>query len=255
MDEGVFAPLVLARGAGIRRREVPVVHVQVLRKTPSHGRGGEGRGEVGFVSGRELWDFAQLGLHADAQVADEILVATPMAVDGGPAEVVGSFGGPTTAVLGGFYVLGVVAEFLLLDASVSHEGAEDEGIRRRRGKKEFNRGEERAVLLTTVLPDDVGHSVEGGDDDGEVKGEEENELDLALERHRAAQDDGDREDDEEDVGEDVARGESKELGETLTALGAWVGEDLPVVVEGLAFGEVADDDGYESQDDGAPDVV
>ena len=101
--------------------------------------------------------------------------------------------------------------------------------------------------------DDLRDAVDGDGDDDEAEGEEEHELDLALGRHLAAEDDGDGDEDEEQVRDDVADGHGQELRVPLATLAAGVGEDLPVVGEGSALGQVADDDGDESSDQGGAD--
>lgn len=65
------------------------------------------------------------------------------------------------------------------------------------------------------------------------------------------EDDGDGEDDEEEVRGHVGDAHGDELHEGLPALGAGVGDDLPVVRYGVAFGEVGDED----SDEGGGEVV
>lgn len=67
-----------------------------------------------------------------------------------------------------------------------------------------------------------------------------------------ADDHGDGEENEEEVGDDVADGHGDELGVALAALTSRVRKDLPVHVEGPAFDEVGDDDGDEGGDEGDP---
>lgn len=196
----------------------------------------------GFGRHGTAGDLAQLWVDGEADVADEILVAAPVLMEGraarGCAAAVKRVGGRGAA------------EFLLLEAAVADKGAEDEGVGRGGGEEDLDRGEEGAVLLAAVAADDVGDAVERDAHNGEAEGEEEHELDLALDLHVAAQEDGDGEDDEHEVGEDVAGGHGDELDVALAALAAGIGEDLPVVVEGPALDEVADDDGDEGGEQG-----
>lgn len=101
-----------------------------------------------------------------------------------------------------------------------------------------------------MLFKDVRYAVEGDADDGQAQREEQDELYFSADRHGAADNDGNGKDDEEQVGKNVARGHGDELHVALTALSAWIGQDLPIVVERLAFGEVTDDDGNKGEEEG-----
>lgn len=199
-----------------------------------------GRVVVASRGGRGGTSACELRVDGDADVTDEVLVAAPLVVEGGPSDVAAA-----VKRVGD----GGLAELLLLDTAVADKGAEDKGVCGGRGKDELDRGEEGTVLLAAALLDDVGNAVEGNTDDAKAEGEEEGELDLVLDRHAAAQDDGDGEEDEEQVGEDVARGRGDELGVALAAAGAGVREDLPVVGKGTAFGQVAYDDGGKGEEE------
>jgi len=75
--------------------------------------------------------------------------------------------------------------------------------------------------------------------------EQQYKLKLSFRRQHRPYDDRDRETDEQQVGEHIRDGHGQKLGITLATAAAWVGEDLPVVGEGAAFGQVGDDDGNE----------
>lgn len=78
-------------------------------------------------------------------------------------------------------------------------------------------------------------------------------MSLALQAHAAADNDWNGKDNEEEVREDVANGHGYKLCVALSTLAAWVGCDLPVVGEGLAFGKIRDDDRYEGRDENEAD--
>ena len=65
---------------------------------------------------------------------------------------------------------------------------------------------------------------------------------LPLEGHVGFEDDGNGEADEDDVGDDIACGHCNELRYSLSAHRARVWNDLPVMVEWLAFGQSRNDD-------------
>ena len=65
---------------------------------------------------------------------------------------------------------------------------------------------------------------------------------LPLEWHAGHCDDGDRKDDEDNVCKDVGDTHGHQLGITLAAVWAWIGNDLPIMGEGLTLGEGCDDD-------------
>ena len=69
----------------------------------------------------------------------------------------------------------------------------------------------------------------------------------------ALDDQGDGENDEKQVGKDVAGGQGDELDEALTTLTAGVRQDLPVMLEGMTLDEIANDDGDEGEAEGASD--
>lgn len=240
-EEGVVALGGGAEAVGVIGREGPRVHV-----VGDDEAGGDVAAAAlfGHGGGRGL---AEVGFHAVADVADEVFVAAPVAEGGGAAGVDG--GG---AVEGGGGD-GIVFEFALLEAAVADEGAQDQGVGGGCGEEELDRGEEGAGLLAALGADDLRDAVDGDSDHNKTETEEEDQLNLALGRHLAAEDDRDGDEDEEQVRDDVADGHGEELRVPLAALAAGVGEDLPVVGEGLALGEVADDDGDEGSDEGGAD--
>lgn len=79
------------------------------------------------------------------------------------------------------------------------------------------------------------YSVQSHANDGQAQGEEQNQLNLSLDRHITLDDDGNREYNEHQVGQYVACGHRDELSVALTALAARIWQDLPVVAEGSAF--------------------
>jgi hypothetical protein len=94
----------------------------------------------------------------------------------------------------------------------------------------------------------MGHPINGDDDRGEAEGEEQHELELALRGHGAAEDNGDREQNQRQVCHDIADGHCQELHIPLAASAPWVRQCLPVVREGLAFDQVAYHNGDECCD-------
>lgn len=62
-------------------------------------------------------------------------------------------------------------------------------------------------------------AVDGHADDAKGKGEEQDQLDLAGQAHLGTDDHGDGEEDEEEVGNNIADGHGNELGVALAALG------------------------------------
>jgi hypothetical protein len=99
----------------------------------------------------------------------------------------------------------------------------------------------------------VRNSVDGDCHNGQAERKEEEELELSAELHVALDNDGDGKDDEHQVGEDVAGGHCDELDIALATLTTRVRQDLPVVSEGVAFGEIANNDGNEGETQGASD--
>lgn len=93
-----------------------------------------------------------------------------------------------------------------------------------------------------MCPDNIWHTVYRGCNHCEAEREEQNKLHLLLDRHVACQDDGDREEDKEKVGKDIAYSHSEQLCKTLPAFSARVRQHLPVVLEWLTFREVRDTD-------------
>ena len=74
-----------------------------------------------------------------------------------------------------------------------------------------------------MLVYDVWYPVESHPHDRQTQGEEKYELYLSLDRHPTCHNDGNREDDEQKVGNDVADRHGKKLYITLTALTARIG--------------------------------
>lgn len=70
---------------------------------------------------------------------------------------------------------------------------------------------------------------------------------LPLEGHAGERDDGNREDDEHEIRNDVGDAHGHELSVTLSTMWSWVGYYLPVVGEGPTFGEGGDDDADEGE--------
>jgi hypothetical protein len=69
----------------------------------------------------------------------------------------------------------------------------------------------------------------------------------------AGDDDGDREDDEHNVCSDIASSHCDELNEALPALTTRVWENLPVMAEWVALGEIADDNANKCNEEGPSD--
>lgn len=69
----------------------------------------------------------------------------------------------------------------------------------------------------------------------------------------ALDDDGNGENDEHQVGENVAGGHGDELDVALATLTAGVRQDLPVMFKGIALGKIANDDGDEGEPKGPSD--
>lgn len=202
-------------------------------------RGGR---HVQSVLGRRRVEVSQLGLHAEAQVPDEVLVAAPMFEDGRPPRL-----GRRRAVDRASWAR-VVLVPPLLHAPVPHEGSQHQGVRRGRGEEQLDRGVERPGLLAPAVPDDVRHAIDGDDDGGEAEREQEHELELELRPHGAAEDDGDGEEDQGQVRHDIADGHGQELRIPLATPSPWIRKHLPVVGEGLAFGQAANHDGGKGGD-------
>lgn len=76
---------------------------------------------------------------------------------------------------------------------------------------------------------------------------EEGWGDLPFHGHGGAEYDWDGEDDEEEVGDDVACAHGDELGVPLATLRSGVRYHLPIVGEGATFGESCDDDADEGE--------
>lgn len=74
-------------------------------------------------------------------------------------------------------------------------------------------------------------------------------MELPLEGHARERDDGDRKDDEHDIRDNVGNAHGHELSVTLSTMWSWVGDNLPVVGEGVAFGEGGDDDADEGEEE------
>lgn len=66
----------------------------------------------------------------------------------------------------------------------------------------------------------------------------------------ALDDDWNGKDDEHQVGKDVASGHGDELDIALATLTTGVRQDLPVMLKGIAFGKIANDDGDEGEPKG-----
>ncbi|KFY15896.1 hypothetical protein V491_05518, partial [Pseudogymnoascus sp. VKM F-3775] len=120
----------------------------------------------------------------------------------------------------------------------NHQGVGDGGC-----KEDLDAGPEGAIVLGAVVAEDVGDTAEGYADRNEREAEEHGEHGLAGERHVGAEDEGNGKDDEEEVGRYVGYGHGDELGVALPALGAGVGDDLPVLRDRAALSEVGDHDG------------
>ena len=69
-------------------------------------------------------------------------------------------------------------------------------------------------------------------------------MKLALQTHMALEDNGYWEEDEKQVGENVAGGHCDKLCVALAALAVGDRQYLPVLIERLAFGQIAYDDGH-----------
>lgn len=64
-------------------------------------------------------------------------------------------------------------------------------------------------------------------------------------RNAGFHDHGDWKGNENQVGDDVSDGHGKEMGIALAAPRAWIRNDLPVMINGLARGKIAYDNSYE----------
>ncbi len=109
-------------------------------------------------------------------------------------------------------------------------------------------------MLAPAVPDDVRHAIDGDDDGREAEREQEHEMELSLRPHGAAEDDGDGKDDQGQVRHDIADGHGQELRIPLAAPAPGVRKHLPVVGEGLAFGQAAYHDGDEGGEKEASEV-
>ena len=74
-------------------------------------------------------------------------------------------------------------------------------------------------------------------------------MDLALDLHMTLQDDGDREEDEQQICQDVANSHCEEMRISLTAGAARIRKNLPVILSRSTFGEVTNDNGGKSSDE------
>lgn len=136
-----------------------------------------------------------------------------------------------------------VVELLLLDTTISQEGAQRDGVAHARRRQNLDRRPHGAHDLSATLLNDLGHTVQRDADGEQCQTEEQDEQDLALPRDLRGHNDGDGEGDEQQVGEDVAAAHDEHLREALATFAARVGNHLPVVREGLALDQVGDDDG------------
>ena len=103
--------------------------------------------------------------------------------------------------------------------------------------------------------DDGGDTVGGDGDQDDRHGEEKAQGDLPLGLHGRAKDDRDRESDQQEICHNVAAAHRDDLREAGPAVRAWVGSDLPVVGDGMAFTQRGSDDTYKSQDEKDADAV
>jgi hypothetical protein len=107
--------------------------------------------------------------------------------------------------------------------------------------------------LAAVGSDDVCDPEEGYRNDTQAKTEEQNKLGLALHAHGAVDDDRHGKQYQQQIRENVAHPGGEQVYISLAAVAPWVGQYLPVVVEGSAFGQVANDDGDKSEPEHATD--
>lgn len=201
-----------------------------------HSASTGGAAEYDVVANKRVGRVAQLGLDAEAQIAHEVFVAAPMAISRRTA------GANDAGALHGVDDR-AGAELVFLDAAVADKGAQDERVGGGGGEKQFDGGEQGAELLVAVLLDNAGGAVDGDADNAQAQREEEDKLDLAFDGLVAEEDDWNREEDEQEVRDDVAHGHGQQLGKALSTVAARVGIDSPVVGEGLALSQVADHDG------------
>ena len=135
----------------------------------------------------------------------------------------------------------------LLEAAITDEGADDDGVGGRCGGEDFHGCYQRPVALRAPAVNDRRHAEQGNGDHDQRQGQEERERDLLLPRHAGSEDDGDGESDEQQIGNDVAGAHGDEIGVTGAAFGSRIGDDLPVVVEGLTLGQRGYHDGHEGR--------
>lgn len=191
------------------------------------------------VRRRAIWLLSKFRLDGQAKISDQIFVAAPLSVDSRPSD-----GGAAFKRLGGG---GSSSGLLFLDTPISDERAQNQGIRGCSCENQLDRSKQRPVLLSAVDLHDVHNSVDGNCHNGQAEGKEDEELELPAKLHMALDNDGDGKDDEHQVGEDVADGHGDELDIALSALTTRVRQDLPVMSEGVAFGDIANDNGEEGE--------
>lgn len=104
-------------------------------------------------------------------------------------------------------------------------------------RQQLRRGPERAVVLA-VLVDRVDGEADGSDEDDEdAEGEEAEQLQLSLPRDGKSEDEGYREEEKHEVGDDVEDAEDEKLHLGLGAL-ARIWKNLPIQVHGITFADV-----------------
>lgn len=134
-------------------------------------------------------------------------------------------------------------ELGLLGAAVTQERAQGDNIGHGCGGEQRYRRPHGAEYLVALELDDLGHRVQGDAHGQEAEAEEHDQQDLALRGNARGQDDGHRKDDEDNVNHGAGGPHGDELHEALSALAAWVGRHLPVFGNGVALGEIGNEDG------------
>lgn len=177
----------------------------------------------------------QARVQTDTQIAGEVGITAPVAVcdRGAPHRT-------TVEARGHRSRSEYLLELGLLHAPVPDEGPNDDGIRYCRGDQDFKRCNQRAILLGAVAVDHRRHSIARNCDKDNRHGKEEDKRDFASQGHGGQEDQRDWKSHKQEVCYNVASPHSDQVRITGTALGARVGHDLPVVVEGLTFHQSRD---------------
>lgn len=96
--------------------------------------------------------------------------------------------------------------------------------------------------MIRLTMNDFNNAVDGDGDQDEGKTEQQDQGNFAFGGHVRLEHDGYGKGNQKQVGDDVAGAHGDELGVSLTTLCARVGQYLPVMIKGLAFGKSGNDD-------------